>query len=1148
MELYQAGRYQEALPLQQRALEILETALGPEHPDTVIVLSNLAGIYRMAGAYDRSLPLFQRALQTREKILGPVHPDTATSLNNLATLYQDMGAYGQALPLYQRALQIREKVRGPEHPDTAHSLNTLAALHQAMGGYQQALPLYQRALKIREKALGPEHPLTATSLNNLAAVYVDLAAYGQALPLYERALKIREKVLGPEHPDTAGSLDNLAWLQEALGAYDQALPLYQRALEIREKVLGPEHPATAVSLGNLAGLYQARSDYQQALALYQRALKITEKTLGPEHPGTATSLNNLALLQQSMGAYEKALPLYQRALKIREKAEGPEHPDTANSLNNLGGLHRDLGAYEQALPLYQRALGIREKALGPQHLDTANSLFNLAEIFSDLGAYDQAQPLYRRALEIVEKTLGPDHPKTALCLNNLAVQYRVMGEYDQALPLYRRALEIREKTLGPEHPDTAASLNNLALLYMVMGAYDQALPLYQRSLKIREKTLGPEHSHNVAINNLASLYLLRKDYETAEAYFRQSRHIAGLVEVALARGQPGEALKLLQDRSPTWRDLPVKQVQYYTQMGAALAGVGRLGDGALALHRAVEGAEDLRRRAPGERAGFFRAGIPGGFVRPYRSLVAALAEMSLKKEALPGELKEYGPEAKDAAFFFAEGTKARALLETMAQAARQQSRAEIPAELRQREEGLLNRLAALDNQWQQASKGGEEAVKEVQDRKAGLAAELKALIKELREKYPAYAALHYPQPLPAAALPLKENETLLEFALGENASFVFVVRKGGVKNLVKIPLGREALEAKVKAFMGPLINRRPDRFSLEQAQELYSLLLAGALGEVREKDRVIIVPDGILGLVPFEALVIRAGTGLQDSVFVGDRFTLSYYQSAAVLALKRTLKEERAGRLLFALGNPVFSPQDPRCTAGPGGKTPAAGVRGGGPAAFRALADREEWGQITRGGGQGRELRYEPLPETEDEVRAIAGLLGVKAAPPDVLLNLQANETIFKKSPVQDYRYLHFATHADFPGRVQGVREPFILLGQVGNEGRDNGFLTLSKVLDLQLKAEMIVLSACLTGRGKVMEGEGVVNFSRAFQHAGAQSVVVSLWEVASLEAVEFMTRFYGLLQEGKPRAEAMDLARRAMKAKYPQPFFWAVFILHGEG
>ena len=223
-------------------------------------------------------------------------------------------------------------------------------------------------------------------------------------------------------------------------------------------------------------------------------------------------------------------------------------------------------------------------------------------------------------------------------------------------------------------------------------------------------------------------------------------------------------------------------------------------------------------------------------------------------------------------------------------------------------------------------------------------------------------------------------------------------------------------------------------------------------------------------------------------------------------------------------------------------------MRGAPPAAFRALAASQEFGKTTRDGKTGVELVYPPLPETEAEVLAIARLFAVEPKPPDVLLDLKANEASLRQSPLPAYRYLHFATHADLPGRVQGIREPFLLLGQVGNEGQDNGFFTLSKVLGLKLNAEMVVLSACVTGRGKVMEGEGVVNFSRAFQHAGAQSVLVSLWEVASLEAVEFMTEFYGHLKEGKPRSEALRLARRAIKAKYPQPFFWAVFILHGEG
>ncbi|MCX5814571.1 MAG: CHAT domain-containing protein, partial [Proteobacteria bacterium] len=182
------------------------------------------------------------------------------------------------------------------------------------------------------------------------------------------------------------------------------------------------------------------------------------------------------------------------------------------------------------------------------------------------------------------------------------------------------------------------------------------------------------------------------------------------------------------------------------------------------------------------------------------------------------------------------------------------------------------------------------------------------------------------------------------------------------------------------------------------------------------------------------------------------------------------------------------------------------------------------------------------------EVRQIAKLFNAPPNPPDILLGINANETTFKQTPLADYRYLHFATHGDLPGKLQGINEPFLLLGQVENQGNDNGFLTLSKALGLKLDADMVVLSACMTGRGKVMEGEGVVNFARAFQHAGARSVVVSLWEVASQETVEYMTTFYRYLKDGKSRSEALSLTRNAMKKKYPNPFYWAPFVLYGEG
>ena len=174
------------------------------------------------GKYKDAISLAQKALAIREKVLGSEHPDVATSLNNLALLYQVQGNYSEAEPLYQRSLAIREKVLGSEHPSVATSLNNLAALYGAQGNYSEAEPLYQRSLAIREKVLGSEHPSVATSLNNLAALYEDQGNYSEAEPLYQRSLAIWEKVLGSEHPDVATSLNNLAALYKAQGNYSEA--------------------------------------------------------------------------------------------------------------------------------------------------------------------------------------------------------------------------------------------------------------------------------------------------------------------------------------------------------------------------------------------------------------------------------------------------------------------------------------------------------------------------------------------------------------------------------------------------------------------------------------------------------------------------------------------------------------------------------------------------------------------------------------------------------------------------------------------------------------------------------------------------------------------------------------------------------------
>jgi tetratricopeptide (TPR) repeat protein/CHAT domain-containing protein len=562
-ELYQQGKYEEAVPIATEVLMEAERAFGPDDARVGASLCHLAVLYDRQGKYTEAEPLYRRALRIDEKALGPDNPDVAVDLSNLAGLYNERGKYAEAEPLLQRAVIIDEKALEPDSPGLATALGNLAGVYVDQNKYVEAEPLLQRALRIDEKALGPDNPDVATDLNNLAELYDDQGKYADAEPLFQRALHICEKARGPDDPDLATILDNLAWLYNDQRKYDEAEPLLERALRIREKALGPDDPGVATELGNLAKLYDHQTKYAAAGQLYQRALHIDEKALGPDDAVVSAALSNLGWLDREQGKYTEAELLYQRALSIDEKALGPDRPDVATDLRNLAVLHSDQGKYADAELLYRRALSIDEKALGPNHPSVAQTLNNLALLYDELGKYADAEPLYQRALNIDEKALGPDHPDVATDLGNLALLYNQQGKNADAEPLYQRALHIRENALGPNDPDVAKSLNNLGLLYDQQGKYNEAEPVLRRALGINEKALGPDHS-DVAqtLNNLAELYNDEAKYSDAEPLYRRALRIDekalgpnhvdvatildNLAEVLQHQGKYAEAEPLLQ--------------------------------------------------------------------------------------------------------------------------------------------------------------------------------------------------------------------------------------------------------------------------------------------------------------------------------------------------------------------------------------------------------------------------------------------------------------------------------------------------------------------------------------------------------------------------------------------------------------------------
>ena len=355
------GLHAEAGKQLERALDLRRRVLGPEHPDTLSTMNNLAALYEVEGKYTQAEAMDTQIIEIRRRVLGPEHPDTLRSMMNLAFVYSDEGKYAQAEALQSPTLVTMRRVLGPEHPDTLKSLYNLAVVYEHQGKYAQAEELNRETLEIRRRVLGPEHPSTLASMNNLAIVYEEEGKYAQAEVLDSQNLEIKRRVLGPEHRSTLNSMNNLAIVYWFEGKYAQADALFSQTLEIERRVLGPEHPYTLNAMANMATLYGGEGKYAEADALFSQTLAIQRRVLGPDHPYTLNTMDGMVGDYQRQGKYALAETYSAQALAGRRRTMGPEHPNTINTSTDLALAYVSQGKYTESEPLAREAVGLDQK-------------------------------------------------------------------------------------------------------------------------------------------------------------------------------------------------------------------------------------------------------------------------------------------------------------------------------------------------------------------------------------------------------------------------------------------------------------------------------------------------------------------------------------------------------------------------------------------------------------------------------------------------------------------------------------------------------------------------------------------------------------------------------------------------------------------
>ena len=359
-------RVEKTHSIYQKALD-LAMECDYEEEKLYKLLSDYCNFLIIYAKYDEALEIAQRCVELSEELYGENHPDTATSYDNIGCAYDSKGDYDTALEYYNKALAIRQQVLGENHSDTATSYNNIGVVYANKGDYDTALEYDNKALAIKKQVLGENHPDTATSYNNIGGVYHHKGDYDAALENYNKALDIQKQVLGENHPDTATSYNNIGLVYSRKSDHDTELDNYNKALDIRKQVLGENHPDTATSYNNIGCAYHYKGDYDTALEYDNKALAIRQQVLGENHPDTAISYNNIGAVYYDKGDYNKALVNFTIAQTIYKKTLGRNHPDTANTYNYIGDIYLLKQDYGNARVSYSEALAILEQKLPPTH-------------------------------------------------------------------------------------------------------------------------------------------------------------------------------------------------------------------------------------------------------------------------------------------------------------------------------------------------------------------------------------------------------------------------------------------------------------------------------------------------------------------------------------------------------------------------------------------------------------------------------------------------------------------------------------------------------------------------------------------------------------------------------------------------------------
>ncbi|HEX7185694.1 MAG TPA: CHAT domain-containing protein [Thermoanaerobaculia bacterium] len=852
-----------------------------------------------------------------------------------------------------------------------------------------------------------------------------------------------------------------------------------------------------------------RGDLAQARQQLERALSLEEKD-HPDGMGVMALLLRLGNVAERQDDIEQADRLYRRAHELILRA-APGTGAEAAAANNLAITTGWRGDLVQAERYGALALAIREK-LTPSGDAIIPSLLNHGILLAARGDFAGAEADFLRARRILEK-VQPESIGMAKALNNLGSIAWQRHDLDAAESLFQRELALYQK-IDPSGSLVLDTLLTLGEVALQQRQEDKAEDLWQRALAISEKLHPKGPKRAVGLSGLAAAARLQGRDAEAEKLLRQALAIwQGIAANAGADTHLDLGILLLEQGNTEVAEAHLRAAirlsatpEGYQALGRLQARRGQADEAAASYLAAIDALETQRTRLGGAQESQWFYGSRLGDLY----FEAAEHQIALARPQEAWELLERG--------------RARGFQELLAQRDLRFA-AELPAELYVER----RRLAAEYDRVQAALADGVPArgpgeLEALEGRLRDLRLEQAEVQERIRRSSPRLGALEKPPflDLTAARSTLDPGTVLLTYSVGESRSYLFVIEAEGVPgpglSLFPLAIGRKDLQREVDAFRG-LLGRSETLLSAVQqrGRHLYDLLVRPAEPVLAKADRWLISPDGPLHVLPFAAL-------LAGDHYLAENQPIHVVASAAVykeIKATRPEKSSSATMELLAVGDPLY------------------------PAGLNTQAETATDTQVQMALRRG--FRLDPLPSTRNEVEAISKLFPEGR----ILLGGNATEETIKSLAPQARR-LHFACHGLLDERFPLNSGLAFSIPEHPEEGRDNGLLQAWEIFEsVRLDADLVTLSACDTGLGKEMGGEGLVGLVRAFQFAGARSVLASLWSVSDISTAMLMERFYSYLRQGKTKDEALGAAQldliRSEKSELSHPYHWAGFALYGD-